>query len=813
MARRKRIPYDPPHKRKKRRWQDGRLRADQVLLTRRMFVFKGAMLAAFAALGTRLGIMQLEEGEAYRKQAEENVISEETLPAPRGMILDRRGRRLAANRRSWEVRVIPAQLPDANTAKVERQRVFDTLVSALQIEDVLVINPNALPEGAADTVYSRIASMLGYEGEDAAAEIESWRAQVDRGEFLVNVTSRFGLTLDDAARFRAARAELPGVQVMNRLSYLIENTWNPRLPVTVAKDIPREVALKLEANKMYLPGIELDDSALIRQYTGGQVMSHVVGYVQTIDAAMIDDPRWKGQNGERVYDLNDVIGRSGIELAMEARLRGERGRHSIERDAAGVETRVIPDSTQEPVAGENIHLTIDLELQEAVGKVLEQQIQRAADGKRAANEKRRSENKPEWAIPKGGSVVAYDPRTGEILAMVSYPYYDNQLFVAGISGRKWGEYLDRGAGAAFLNRATSELYPPGSTFKLFLATSALSRGTLTTDQTHVCRGAIRVPNTYNLNEGTNFACWVAWNNGIPHGELDVFGGIEQSCDVFFYNTAQEYVKTEEAFDPIFYWDYDLNNSTILSDEKRIFNGLGIEPIQEDMTTKFWFGKPTGIEIEEVPGLFPGPEWKIETIGESWTVGDTLNISIGQGEFTATPLQLAMNTGIIAANGAIRQPHLVMDAPPANATPGATPSVAPSRDIGALGVEQQWIDVVKEGMRRVVHAEMGTANRNADGSSKWALTNPEGEEPITIAGKTGTAEFGLPDDIGARDTHAWFTCFAPLEAPEIAVAVVIEAGGEGSTYAVPVADAVLRAYFELTGKRPRGTVLAQEEKPI
>jgi cell division protein FtsI/penicillin-binding protein 2 len=160
-----------------------------------------------------------------------------------------------------------------------------------------------------------------------------------------------------------------------------------------------------------------------------------------------------------------------------------------------------------------------------------------------------------------------------------------------------------------------------------------------------------------------------------------------------------------------------------------------------------------------------------------------------------------------------QTHLVLDAPPdpASATPVA--GQAQPQDVGALGIEQQWIDVVKEGMRRVVHSETGTAFRNGDGSSKWALTNPEGQEPFTIAGKTGTAEFGAPDEIGARDTHAWFTCFAPLEAPEIAVSVVIEAGGEGSTYAVPVADAVLRAYFELTGKRPRGTVLAQEEKPV
>jgi penicillin-binding protein 2 len=808
--RRKRIPYDPPHKRKRRRGLRSQLRPDQLSLTRRTLVMKGGVVAAFATLGTKLGIMQLREGDRYKKQAENNVIREVTLPAARGMILDRQGRRLAQNRRAWEMRVVPALLPE-NVA--ERQRVLDTIISALQLEDTLVIDPNALPEGSADTVYSRVAAMLGYDGDRAKDMIALWKAQ-SRTEFLVDVRPSGGLSIDDAARFRAARAELPGVQVMNRLNYLIDNIWNPNLPVTVASDVPREVALKLEANKMFLPGVELDDTALVRDYTGGEVMSHIVGYVQTIPAAMIDDPRWKGPNGERIYEQNDMIGRAGIELGMERRLRGKRGRQSVERDASGVQMRIIPGSTIEPDPGENIRLTVDLELQNAVAKVLREQIQAAADGKRKLNEERREKNQREWKIPNSGSAVAYDPRTGEILAMVSYPFYDNQLFTTGISSRKWNEYNDPEAGSAFLNRATYELYPPGSTFKLYLAASALHHGSLDLGTRHSCAGAIRVPYPNNLNQGDNYACWVAWNTLQPHGELDVYGAIEQSCDVFFYNVAQEFVQPRNSFDPIFYWDYDLNNQTILSDTKHVFDGLGIEPIHEDVTTKFWFGKRTGIEIEENAGLFPGPEWKLEQIGEQWTVGDTLNISIGQGEFTATPLQIAMNTGILGARGTIRRPHLVLDeAGRADlATPAASAAAEAGEVLGELGIKREHLDVVIEGMRRVCHSESGTAFRDANGS-KWKLTNPEGEEEILIAGKTGTAEFGFEDDIGARDSHAWFTCFAPLDQPEIALAVIIEAGGEGSTYAVPVADATLRAYFELAGRRPRGTVLAKEPLPV
>lgn len=823
MARkRKRMVYDPPGQRKRDRRRKWDLRPDQIELSRRTMVMKGGVIAAFGTMAAKLGVMQLQEGDQYRRQAEENVIRQVNLPAARGLILDRAGRRLAQNRRSWELRVIPAELPDEDTEPEERQRVIDTLISALQIGDTLVIQKSALLQGSEDTIFNRVAYMLGYEGDDAKVLVDRWKQQIDK-ELYLNVTPQAGLSIDNAARFRAARAELPGVLVMNRLDWLIRNTWEPRLPVIVAQNVPRDVALKLEANEMYLPGVELDDSALVRDYVGGEIMSHVIGYVRPIDAAMIDDPRWKGQNGEQIYEQNDVIGQEGIELAMERQLRGKRGRQSVERDASGVLMRVIPGSTEEPVPGENIQLTIDLEFQEAVGKVLEEQINAAAEAKRRVNEEREREGKEPWDIPRGGSVVAIDPRTGEVLAMVSYPYYDNQLLASGISQLKWDQYTQRDAGAAFLNRATSEAYPPGSTFKMYLAASALDRGSLTPDKTHVCRGAIFVPTTYNYADGVTFACWVGWN-GREHGELDLYGAIEQSCDVYFYNVAPEFEQPPDAFDPLFYWDFNLLGGGIYNaDDKKVFDGLGIDPFHEDLTTKFWFGRPSGIEISEVAGLVPGPEWKVDVIGEGWSLADTLNISIGQGDFRATPLQMAFNTSILAARGAVRTPHLVrrlgVDTTTPVASPAATPQTAsePITETPAnaeLGMAPEALDVIKEAMRRVVHGEFGTARVNGDGSTKWPKTNPEGEEEILIAGKTGTAEFGAPDeDGGMRDTHAWFTCWAPLDAPEIAVAVVIEAGGEGSTFAVPVADGVLRAWFELTGRRARGTVLSAEPKPI
>lgn len=852
FRRHKRIKYDPPGQRKRKKRDNRHLRIDQIELNRRTLLMKTGLVGVFGAMATKLGMMQLAQGEKYKKQAESNVISTQFLPAARGLIVDRKGRRLAQNRRAWELRVHPNQLPNTKEEKAERQRVLDTLISALQIEDTLVAQKAGMRQGTENTVFTRVASMLGLKGEDAQTRIDYWMRALEN-EIYLNLTPNGGLSADDAARFRAAINELPGIQVMNRLEWQIENQWSKRLPVTISKDVPRETALKLQANSMYLPGVELVDDALVRQYSGGEVMSHVVGYVQPIQLALVDDPRWMGENGERVYEQNDVIGALGVEYAMEKELRGVRGRQNIERDALGVQMRVMPGTTKPAEDGKNIWLTIDLELQQAAGKALQEQIEIAAKAKAAANEKRLSEGRDlEWKIPVSGAVVAYDPRNGEIHAMVSYPYFDNQLFISGISQRKWDEYTADGGPKAFVNRCTNEAYAPGSTYKVFLAASALDRGALDAGDTYGCTGAITVPNTNDYTKRQSFACWTGWS-GREHGVLDVYGAIEQSCDVYFYNVAPEREEPVGSSDPVFYWDYHLLDGAIVSEEKHVFDGEGINPIVEDMTEKFWFGKPTGIEIPEVAGVFPSPQRKIEaTGGEGWTVGDSLNVSIGQGDFRATPLQMAFNTGIIAADGKVFTPRIVLQqtddlprqsalvttpaaSPEVAASPVASPTVAPTETTSPtaaatppvtvrkpdaeLGMGQEALDVVKEGMRRVVQGDNGTARVNGDQTTKWPKLNPTDQlekgtiELINVAGKTGTAEFGVPDNIGAADSHAWFTCYAPIEEPEIAVAVIIEAGGEGSSFAVPVADAVLRGYFELTGRRERGVVLGKDPLPV
>lgn len=802
MSRRKRIPYDPPNQRKRRR-SPRILRADQIFLTRRMLIAKTVVTGSFVALGAKLGFMQVHEGATFQNLAQQNVRHPEILKAPRGLVLDRKGRPLAENQRSWQVQVVPDDLPAQSDPN--RRRVLDTLIDALQLPDVLVINPNAVPKDSETTIYQRVATMLGFSQEQTSNAMQEWAYQ-SKINLLVNVTE---LSMDDAARFRAASAELPGVSVINELDYLVGNTYGGKTPIVVKNNVPREVALKLEANKIYLPGVALDDSALTRVYTGGQTMSHILGYVGLINSTELDDPRNKTPGGYNLYDQTDFIGKNGIEEFYEEQLRGQKGQRTVERDASGVEVRILP-GVIEPKPGQNIKLTIDLELQQAAGQALIDLIKKAADAKKLVNDKRQAAGKKAWKIPNAGSVVAFDPRNGEIHAMISYPYYDNQLFVDGISARKWKEYNDPAQGKAFLNRAVAEVYPPGSTFKPYLATSALSRGTLKEDQTYTCKSAIWVPYTWAENKGVPYACWVAWQEGTPHEAVDIYGAIEQSCDVFFYNVGTPYQKVDNAFDPVHYYDYNIQSQQVVDNTQHVFNGLGIDKMHEDMTKQFWFGTATGVDLPwEAAGIFPSPAWKTQNSGEYWAAGDTIITSIGQGDFNATPLQMATNLGAIANEGTIYTPRLALEMIDGD---GKATKTKPAK-ARQLRVDKKFFDIVVEGMRRVVHEAAGTAHQNGDGSSKWTLTNPDGETEIKIGGKTGTAEIGAADEDGLRDTHAWFTCFAPLDKPEIAIAVVIENGGEGATFAVPVADRVLRGYLELTGKRKRGKVLNKTPLPV
>src|SRR5215213_4500420 len=440
MGRNKRIPYDPPHLRSGRKRRSGpATRPEQARMTRRMLLSRGAVAAAFSVLAGRLGYMQVLQGEHFRSEAVQNIRQDETLKSTRGIVYDRKQRELAVNRETWEVRLLPQELP---VDPVAQRGVLDQIINALSLPDALILDPRDVPAGALETVYVRTAQLLGKtltieqtdqtvlhpffrvpgqvvrvngndlqvfvyhdatsrksdsarisaDGRLIAGEVVNWpvppkflssgnvqsvllssdsrlAGRVDRaiatlgdestmdsvikalGEdalrawtdyiesemahnFLVRLED--DLTTDQAALCRAHLNEVPGVKVMNQLDYMVENgRFQER--IVVKKGVPRETALKLEANKLYLPGVELEDGVLIRRYPGGEAMSHILGYVGQISQRDLDDPP-------------DSIGKDGLELDLEATLRGERGRRIIEMDASGSSWRVVPDSTIDPKA-------------------------------------------------------------------------------------------------------------------------------------------------------------------------------------------------------------------------------------------------------------------------------------------------------------------------------------------------------------------------------------------------------------------------------------------------------------------------------
>lgn len=818
LKRKKRFRYEPPDAKGRSKKPSRTRRVDQIFLTRRVFLVKTAVVGGFSILTARLAQMQLVHGTQYKAQAKDNFVDWKERKPTRGLIYDAAGRPLAENRRSWEVSIIPAVIRDLDDATW--QEVRTRLITALRLPDCLIIDKNAVPNNAdtLNTVYTRVARLLGYDKpEDIADTINYFKTLSDYNYVTL---AKKELTSDQAAQFNEQLNELPGVQVVNYLDYLVRNFKYNQTPIVVKRNVARDVALKLEANRLYLPGVVLDDSVLTRHYPGGPTMSHILGYVGQIqDADLNSDAniasKEDGQVTYKTYQPDDIIGQTGIERQLEELLRGHKGGVWYERDGNGVEVRELSAGTP-AVPGKNIKLSIDLELQAAISKALSDGIAFST------NDRSEKANGAKVKPCRGGAVVMLSPKTGEVYAMVSYPNYDNQLFIDGLSELKAKEYglgLDVSAEAAadpngltspLTDRAYAGKYAPGSTLKLFVAMAGLREKVIDENTRFGCTGAIQVPWTWDESKGSNYYCWIH-TTGMGHDQVNVVEAIMQSCDVFFYNVGTPKQLLEDSNEYLHYRDL-LNNDVSQFGETHYFSGLGIARIHKNLYSRFWFGQPTNIDLPgEADGLVPDAEWKLKTQNDGWSSGDTINTSIGQGYFEASPLQIAVNTASLANKGLILRPRVmkaIVD------DDGKEVQTFKPEKLRRITMNADHLGLVHEGMRRVVNDPSGTAHHNADQSTKWPMTNPPELDPILIGGKTGTAEFGVQNEDGTySESHGWFTCVAPFDDPEVVLTVFLEAGGEGATYAVPIADKALRAYFELTNRRPRGAMLRTDKQPI
>ncbi len=526
----------------------------------------------------------------------------------------------------------------------------------------------------------------------------------------------------DATLRRLSVLELIDASDIPRLKALSQS--GPRFkPVALNPRLDDEQIARFAIQRPRFPGVDFRPR-LVRHYPSGEYIAHAVGYVgalSTADLERLDPSRYAGTT---------QTGKTGIENSYESRLHGDSGFRHIFTNARGrqvpAESRDLQDTLpadEQPSPGDNLYLSIDLDLQAIATEQLA--------GRR-------------------GAVVALDPWSGEVLALVSAPSFDPNLFAVGMSQSQFSE-LQQNLDRPLFNRAVRGTYPPGSTIKPMLALAALETGATNLERRTVCYGFFMLPNTTH-----RYRDW----KPEGHGDVDIHDAIAQSCDVYFYE---------------------------------ISNDIGIDRMH-DYLTRFGLGNETGVDVAgERPGLVPSTEWKRNAFrnpsDKRWFQGETVIASIGQGFMLATPLQLATATAALATRGIRYEPRIV--AAWEDPLTGERTLASPVRlDDIELDNDTNW-DTVIGAMNSVMQGPRGTARAVGSGA------------PYLMAGKSGTAQvFSVAQDEEYDEEeveerlkdHALFVAFAPVENPQIAVAVIVENGSSGSGVAAPIARAIMDSYL-------------------
>lgn len=578
-------------------------------------------------------------------------------------------------------------------------------VPAFQVSIV----PADFPLAERERVYERLSALL----------------QVPIDTVIENVATDVLASLpSDLGRVVTPPKRKPGLREL-----VARGQRDPFTPILVKDNVPREIAFYIEEHRLDFPGVVVGMKA-VREYTEGPLFAHLLGYTGPIPREELATYRAQG------YAANDVIGLTGLEATFESELRGTKGRRYIQVDVTGREIAVL--GSEAPTPGNNLILTVDYELQKSVHAILHKGLRDAR--------------------AKQGVAIALDPRNGNVLALVTIPSYDNNLFAGGISTDALNALIQDPL-RPLVNHAITGQYPPGSVFKMVPASAALQERVIDVntriDAGHP--GIVWVPHKYYPDDPTLAQPFYDWYKP-GFGPITVRDGIAWSSDVFFYKVGG-------------------------GEPPNFDTGLG-ETRLAAYARMFGFGERTGIDLPgEAKGLVPDPNWKRKTIGDIWTIGDTYNMSIGQGYVLATPLQIANMTAAVANGGTLYKPQLVRDI---RDTQGRIVRTIEPQVIRQVRVDAAHLAIVREGMREAVTRGTATKANLAD---------------VSVAAKTGTAEFYGPKVNGHLPTHAWFTAFAPYENPEIAVTVFVYGGGEGSQVAAPIATDILRAYFKLPANSP------------
>ena len=670
----------------------------------RILVFGIVILAVFLIYLGRLFSLQVLQSSEWVNQAEENRISKVNLPTQRGIVFDRNDYILAQNIPSYNVVIIPSELPD----------------------DV----------GEIQEIYRQISEMIN---------VPINLNEVSNEDPYVPCRSEHGIT-----------------QIVE-----YGETTAPYTPVRIKCNVDRTTAMIIKERAVDLPGVDIEIES-VRDYPTGSLTAGIIGFMGPISAA--EETYYLDRN---FVPNRDKVGYAGIERYFQSILSGRNGERLVEVDVGGQVLRdVIPPV--DPTPGLNVKLSIDSRLQSAAELILMRELD-------------------EWNTYLGeermnsGVVIALNPKTGEILAMVSYPSYENNR-MARVIPQYYFEQLSEDERNPMLNHAVGDELPAGSVFKLVTAVGALNEGVVTPEQIIKAPPKIVVEEKFSANElNPRPREFVDWNDA-GFGEIDFVNGLANSSNVYFYKLGGGY-------------------------QDEIPEGLGICRLGT-YARALGYGEFPGVELPLVEnGLIPDPTWKRINQGENWSSGDTYIASVGQGFVIATPLQVLLSAATIANDGILMRPTILQQILDSDGIvikeflpdqvwditsdplidvfeDPSSPGGCESKLTGEKKTVEPWvIEKVQEGMRQAV--------------LNGTLTDEFENVNISVAGKTGTAEYCdkyaneknlcIP---GNWPTHAWTTAYAPFEDPEIAVVAFVYNGGEGATVAGPIVRQLLEAYFEL-----------------
>lgn len=693
----------------------------------RFIILNGLIIILGMVFVLKLFDLQILKGENYRNTSQSRLFREASVEAPRGEIYDRNGLLLATNREAFSVEIIPTPIEQEKLNRVilSMIRIFERNGDSYKDNFPMNINPVKLQMKAEqDSDKQKIIKFK--------QQFKIKNMNISDQELFNQIRKYFKIpddfSVEDARKVMAVRYEMKQ-QPLSQFD-----------PVELAVDVSKQTVAELEERHIDFPGVSIVVKP-IREYPGGTLAAHIIGYMGKINQEEFKDRKDKG------YGYDDVIGKDGLESTMEDFLKGKDGLRKVEMDSMGRLTGEIGGTT--PTPGNNVYLTIDLNLQKVAEKSLKETIEKINSGGYA----------DKFEDAQSGAVVAMDVKTGDVLAMVSYPSYDPSIFVKGVSVNDWNQLMDNEEKPLF-DRVIKGIYSPGSTFKMVTAMAALQEGKVTPDEKILDEGR------YTRYRDYQPRCWLWTGQHRTHGYINISEAIKVSCNYFFYEMGYR---------------------------------TGINNLNK-YVKMFGLGSKTGIELPgEKNGIIAGPEYRASLKEKGikaydWQAGNTLSAAIGQSDYSFTPIQMANYIATLADGEVRNKPNLISKVTTwkgENLDPNKVRELIAARIGDAvnnvpekLNLEKRNVDAILSGMESVT----GDAGGTAYGTFA--------DFPIKVGGKTGTVQVpGYHPNGKKRSDHAWFVGFAPFDNPEIAVAVLIENGGHGA-YTAPVAKDIMAQYFGL-----------------